>query len=98
MKAIIAGAALAVGTVLSLAAGTASASCQGTCNTAYRQCVAQGNPDCKEILTSCLDFCKGESNVAEAERARTHIKDQNGQEILIGRTRPVSLLPLDSKT
>lgn len=100
MKALIVGAALAVGAALSLTPGKADASCVGVCNMAYRQCLSSGSPEdqCETKLEMCMERCEGQPGTADAQRTQLHIKDQNGQEILIGQTRPVSLLPLESKT
>lgn len=92
MRTIIVGAAMAVGTLFSLSSPKARANCEQDCNREYQACVASRPvAQCVAERNSCLSDCSG--GATSSAHTRTGIKDQNGKDIVLGQSRPATLLP-----
>jgi hypothetical protein len=96
---IIFGAAIALGAIFSVTAPEAQASCQSICAISYRACLADGTnaATCRAEQATCVAECSG-SGIANAEKSKFDIKDQNGQELRLGQSRPASLIPQVAKS
>jgi hypothetical protein len=94
MKGIIFGVAIAVGAVLSVTSPNAQASCASICAHEYDLCIEDGRTaaQCRTEQQTCLADCLGSS--VTTQHRQTNIKDQKGQQIVLGQSRPASLIPL----
>ncbi|RZZ87179.1 hypothetical protein [Pseudoxanthomonas winnipegensis] len=97
MKSYTVGAGVVIAVLLSFASSEASASCESICTHQYQLCISDGHPasQCSAERTQCLSECAGGSGISA--RTRMNIKDQNGQEIVLGQSHPTSLFPKQSK-
>ncbi len=83
----ILGVAVTVAAALAFSPSSAYASCEGVCYLAYRTCqTSSPNPEnCDSKLDLCLSRCSGDG---AANQAKLGIKDQHGQEIVLGQKQP----------